>query len=68
MGGEVQVGVGGEDPEMVEVVGGTGIVAVGILELAEVVEGRYLFEGNLDSQETCQQKALASKLDRRRTL
>ena len=47
VGGGVEICVGGEDAEMVEVICGARVVAVGILELAKVVERSYLLEGEL---------------------
>lgn len=47
MCGEVEVSVGAENAEVVEVVSGTAVVSICILELAEVVEGSDLFKGDL---------------------
>jgi hypothetical protein len=47
VGGGKEVGVGGEDAEVVEVVGGSGIVAACELELAKVVQSVDLFECEL---------------------
>lgn len=44
MGGGVEVGVGREDAEVVEVVCRAAVVAVGVLELTKVVERRDLFQ------------------------
>ena len=38
VGGDGKIGVGGEDAEVVEVVSGTTVVSVRVLEFAEVVE------------------------------
>ena len=45
--GHGHLGVGGEDAEVVEVVGSAAIVSVRVLELAEVVECGDLFERDL---------------------
>ncbi len=42
-----EIGVGGEDAEVVEVVGSTAVVSVRVLEFAKVVERGDLFEGDL---------------------
>ena len=47
MGGDGEIGVSGEDAEVVEVIGGTAVVSVRVLELAKVVEGCDLLERNL---------------------
>lgn len=47
MGGEIEVGVGGEDTEVVEVVCCARVVAVRVLELAERVERGDLLEREL---------------------
>ena len=45
--GDVQVRVGGEDAEVIEVVRGARIVPASVLELSKVIQGGYLFEGEL---------------------
>ena len=47
MRGGVEILVGREDAEVIEVVRGAGIVPVRVLELAEVVERVDLLEGYL---------------------
>lgn len=50
MGGEVEVGRGGEDEEMVEVGCGAFVAAVGVLVVAVVVERVDLVEGQLGGE------------------
>ena len=51
MGGHGEVGVGGENAEVVEVVGGATVVSIAVLELAKVVESIDLLKGDLDEAE-----------------
>ena len=48
MGGDGEIGVGGEDAEVVEVVGGAAVVSVRVLKLAKVVERGDLVERDLE--------------------
>ena len=47
VGGDGKIGVGGEDAEVVEVVGGAAVVSVRVLEFSKVVECGDLLERNL---------------------
>jgi hypothetical protein len=51
VGGGGEVCVGREDAEVIKVVGGAAVVAVGVLELTEIVEGGYLIESELTDEE-----------------
>ena len=49
MRGDGQLWVSGKDTEVVEVVGSSAIIAVGVLELTKVIQGVDLFKGDLQS-------------------
>ena len=52
MGGDGKIGVGGQNAEVVEVVSGTTVVSVRVLEFAEVVEGGDLLKSDLTESRT----------------
>jgi len=54
--GKVEVGIGGEDEEMVEVLGCTGVVSVGVLELSVVVESEDGLGSELGGKERRESK------------
>ena len=62
MGGDGEIGVGGEDAEVVEVVGSAAVISVRVLELAKVVEGGDLFESNLGDVRTRVRRGYTDRL------
>lgn len=48
MGGDVEVIIGGQDTEVVEIISCTTVVSVCILELSKGVQGVDLLKGDLD--------------------
>lgn len=50
VGGGVEIGVSGENAEVVEIVSGAAVVPVRVLELAKVVKSGYLFKGELECE------------------